>query len=157
MKILVTILTVLTFASCGQQTDTKQVRLTLYNSDYSSASTLKYSLSDSQLVIAVIGELVGEKDSILFRTTVRPSYALSQLADINSHNLHEYYENPCIRDGSQIRVELDSDYEKKIIQLSNYYQEDIGLVIEFINRSIPKEYKIWYDKAILQTALKDCK
>ncbi|MBG6234739.1 hypothetical protein IWX76_001307 [Pedobacter sp. CAN_A7] len=157
MKKLITILTLFIFASCGQRTAIKPFKLTIYNSDYSLAYTLKYVLTDRDLQITFKGEIAGEKDSTLFTVALKPSYALHKLSNINVSSLQEYYENPCIRDGSQIIVEFDKDYKNKTIQLSNFYQKDIGLAIEFINSSTPKRYKIWYDKTTLLKGQQDCK
>ena len=157
MKKLIAILTLFTFASCVQRSDIKPFKLTLYNSNYSLAYNLKYVLTDHDLQITFKGELEGDKDSTLFRVALKPSSALQKLSNIDFSGLKEYYQNPCIRDGSQIMVEVDKDFKNKSIQLSNFYQKDIGLAIEFINRSTPKKFKIWYDKALLLKAQQECK
>jgi len=157
MKKLITILTFFTFTSCVQRTDIKPFKLTLCNSNYSLAYSLKYVLTDHDLQITFKGELEGEKDSTLFRVVLKPSYALQKLSNIDFNGLKEYYENPCTRDGSQIIVDVDKDFKNKSIQLSNFYQKDIGLAIEFINSSTPEKYKIWYDKTLLLKAQQECK
>jgi hypothetical protein len=165
-------LTILTFASCGQPadksneanipTDTKYLsskpfELTVYDADYSMAYALQYILTDKDLKIIFKGELEGEKDSTLFKTTLQPSETLSKLSNINIDSLQEYYSNPCIMDGSQVTVKLNKDNKTKTIHLSNYYQADIGLAIELINSLTPKKYKIWYDKATLLKDQENCK
>lgn len=157
MKKLITILTVFTFASCVQKRNIKPFKLTVYSANYSLAYTLKYVLTDHDLQITFKGELEGEKDSTLFRVSLKPSYALQKLSDIDFSGLKEYYQNPCIRDGSQIIVEVEKDSKNNSIQLSKFYQKDIGLAIEIINSSIPEKYKIWYDKTQLLKAQQECK
>lgn len=156
MRIIIT-LTLLTFASCGQMTDIRPFKLTIYNSNYSLGNTLKYVITDKQLKITFKGELEGEKDSTLFSVALKPNYSLYKLSNINIGNLEMYYENPCIRDGSQLIVKFDKSHKSKTIQLSNFYQKDIGFAIQFINSYTPKKYKIWYDKTILLKAQMDCK
>ncbi|MCW3110354.1 MAG: hypothetical protein JWQ09_4860 [Segetibacter sp.] len=174
MTRLLIILTVLTFVSCGQtnkksgdtnsSVDTKNVDLNLkpfelivYDADYSMAYTLQYILTDKDLKIIFKGELQGEKDSTLFKTTLQPNEALNKLSNINIDSLKESYSNPCIMDGSQVTVKLNKDHKSKTVHLSNYYQTDIGLAIELINSLTPKEYKIWYDKAKLLEDQENCK
>jgi hypothetical protein len=157
MKNLITILALFTFASCVQKRDIKPFKLTVYSANYSLAYTLKYVLTDHDLQITFKGGLVGEKDSTLFRVALKPNYALCNLSNIDISSLQEYYQNPCIKDGSQLIIELDKDQKNKTVQLSNFYQEDVGLAIEFINRSTPKKYNIWYDKTTLLRDQQDCK
>jgi hypothetical protein len=157
MKKLITILTLFAFASCVHRSDIKPFKLTLYNSNYSLAYKVKYVLTDHDLQITFEGELEGEKDSTLFRVALKPSYALQTLSNIDFSVLKEHYQNSCIRDGSQMIVEVDNGFNSKSIQLSNFYQKDIGLVIEFINSSTPEKYKIWYNKTLLLKAQQECK
>jgi hypothetical protein len=157
MKRLIAVLTLFTFASCQQSKSIKPFRLMVLKSNYSLAYTLKYVLTNHDLQVTIIGGLVGEKDSTVFRVALKPSYALRNLSDSNISSLQEYYENRCIKDGSQIIVEYEKDYKSKRIQLSNFYQKDIGLAIEFINSSIPTKYKISYDKTTLLKDQQNCK
>ena len=172
MTRLFTILTILTFTSCRQSSeitnktcisgDTKNLNLkpfelTVHDEDYSMAYALQYVLTDKDLKIIFKGELEGEKDSTLFKTTLQPSEILSKLSIINIDSLHEHYSNPCIKDGSQVTVKLNKDNKTKTVHLSNYYQADIGLAIELINSLTPKKYKIWYDKIILIKDQENCK
>ena len=123
MKKLITILTLFSFASCVHRSDIKPFKLTVYNSNYSLSYNLKYVLTDHDLQIAFEGELEGEKDSTLFRVALKPSYALQKLSNIDFSGLKEYYQNPCIRDGSQMIVEVDKGFKSKSIQLSNFIQK----------------------------------
>ena len=174
MKILSAILTIFIIQSCGpknnkgtfksqlvdsqsSQPSIKPFKLTVYNSNYSLGYALQYILTDKQLQITYKGELEGESDSTLFRVALKPSYVLHKLSSIDIHSLQEYYSNPCIKDGSQLRVKVDTGNESKTIQLSNYYQADIGLAIVLINSLSPKRYEIWYDKATLLKDQENCK
>jgi hypothetical protein len=175
MKIIIyAISTILISQSCGHKSDKgtfetklvdtqssqfsiKPFKLTVYNTNYSVGYALKYMLTDKYLQITFKGELEGESDSTLFRVALKPSYALHKLSTIDINSLQEYYSNPCIKDGSQLRVKLDRDNESKTIQLSNFYQPDIGLAIRLINNLSPKKYEIWYDKKTLVKDQENCK
>jgi len=135
----------------------KPFEITIYSVDYSMAYTVQYVLTNKNFKIILRGELEGERDSILFRTALQANKTLKRLSHINIDNLHEYYSNPCIRDGSQIMIKLKKGFKNKTIHLSNYYQPDIGLAIELINSLTPKKYKIWYDKKTLLKEQENCK
>ena len=135
----------------------KPFKLVVYNSDYSMGYALKYVLTNKSLEIIFKGELKEEKDSTLFKTTLKANKELKRISNMNIDSLQEYYSNPCIRDGSQITVELKKGFKNKMIHLSNYYQPDIGLAIELINSLVSKKYKIWYDKETLIRDQEKCK
>lgn len=162
------------FASCIQKTekttdkskvptnkysgsDIEPFKLTVFKSNYSLGYAIKYVLTEQNLQITYKGESKNEIDSTLFSVELVPSSALQKVSTINANSLQEYFENPCIRDGSQLTVIFDKDHKSKTIQLSNFYQADIGQAIEFINSLASKKYKIWYDKARLLKAQEDCK
>lgn len=52
---------------------------------------------------------------------------------------------------------MKKDNRQKQVQLSNFYQPDIGIAIELINKLVPKKHIIWYDKKILMQEMLDCK
>jgi hypothetical protein len=97
-----------------------------------------------------------EKDTILFKLKLHPTDTLKLISEINLANLKNYYSNNCIDDGSQINVVLKKDNEIKSVQLDNYYQDDIGTIIYFVNSLVPVKYKIWYDKERLISDYKNC-
>ncbi|MFL5764596.1 MAG: hypothetical protein ACJ77K_11695 [Bacteroidia bacterium] len=173
LKQLFPIFAALVLLSCGQATDkslgesaarkapdnmnVKPFVFVVKNSDYSMAYSLQYILSDKELRIIFSGELEGEHDSTLFQKDMEPSEELSKLSNVNIDSLKELYQNPCVMDGSQIIVQLIKDGKEKTVQLSNYYQPDIGRAIELINSLTPKKYKIWYDKDELLKEQENCK
>lgn len=131
--------------------------MTITNSNYSNAYRLAYILSQNELKIIFQRELDGEKDTVIFRKHLRPSQSLLKLTAIRLDSLKSYYANPCVRDGSQIIVMMKKDNRQKQVQLSNFYQPDIGIAIELINKLVPKKQLIWYDKKILMQEMLDCK
>jgi len=138
------------------QNDIKKFKVSIVNSDYSMAYSVLITLTNKKLEVTYSGELVGDKDSIIFSKDMAPSDTLRQISEINISNLKEYYTNSCISDGSQIIVRLIKNGQNKSVQLSNYYQEEIGKIIYLINSLVPTKYKVWYDKEKLLSDYKKC-
>lgn len=132
-----------------------EMRIT--NSNYSNAFSVAYLINQNELKIIFQGGLEGEKDSVIFQKHLQPSRSLQKLSAIKLDSLKRYYANPCVRDGSQIFVQIKKDSMEKQVQLSNFYQQDIGLAIEMINKLVPKKYIIWYDKKNLEQDMLNCK
>ncbi len=134
--------------------------------DYSMAYAIRYILTENELMIVLLDEVEqdsleatqkSEKTNILFDSLLLPSETLRKLSEININKLEKRYNNPCIMDGTQIMVNLTKDGKTKDVQLSNYYQPDIGLAIELVNSLTPKKYKIYYDKDALLKKMAECK
>jgi hypothetical protein len=164
--LIITILSLFSFASNSTkgQTKTKIKSYTIepfiatfITSDYSMARSVEVNLSNSELKIIFKGELVGEKDSILFSKYLQPSDTLQEISHINLDSLQENYSNNCIDDGSQITVILKKDEKEKSVHLSNFYQNDIGKIIYLANSLVPDKYKIWYDRKTLIAEYKRCR
>ena len=111
----------------------KPFEATILNSDYSMAYSVLTILTNNKLTIVFKSGLVGEKDSVIFSKSLQPSDTLQQINNINFYSLKEYYSNECVSDGSQVTVTLTKNEIKKIIHLSNFYQEDVGKIIYLIN------------------------
>ena len=102
------------------------------------------------------GSLEGEKDSIIFSTKLKPTKELRRLSNIDFGGLKDEYKNDCVDDGFQMSVVFTKDSLTKTIDLSNYHQEDIGFAIELINKLVPENNKIYYDKDELLESMKGC-
>jgi hypothetical protein len=139
------------------QNQIQPFEMEITNSNYSNAFSTAYILSQNELKIIFQGELEGEKDTVIFRKHLQPSQSLRSLAAIKLDSLKSYYENPCVRDGSQLIVQIKKDNIEKQVQLNNFYHPDIGIAIELINKLVPKKYIIWYDKKSLMQEMLDCK
>lgn len=129
----------------------------IINSDYSNAYSISLVLSNELLKIVFKGGLNGEKDSISLIEKVLPSDTLRKISEINIGALKDYYSNECVQDGSQLTIRSNKDGKQKVIQLSNYYQTDIGKIIHFVNDLVPIRYKIWFDKEKLLADQKKCR
>jgi hypothetical protein len=114
-------------------------------------------LSSKELKIIFKSDLEGEKDSVLFSRTLQPSDTLEKISNINLDSLKEYYTNDCIQDGSQLTITFKINGNDKIVHLSNYYQEDIGKIVNLTNSLVADKYKIWYDKKELTDSYLNCK
>jgi hypothetical protein len=136
--------------------------LTVEDADYSMSQTFIYKISANKIEIFsrsdinIVGMRKGENLDTVYKADLEGNATLKKLSNINLDNLKDGYFNHCIMDGSQVTVTLNKDGKSKTVHLSNYYQSDIGLVIELINTLTPKKYKIWYDKDILLKGQKDC-
>jgi len=113
-------------------------------------------LTEKQLKIIFKSDIVGEKDTLLFFQSLKPSDTLQQIREIHLSKLKEYYSNQCIEDGSQLTVTLKKDGKIKAVHLSNYYHDDIGKIIYLVNSLVPAKYKVWYDKEKLIADYKRC-
>jgi hypothetical protein len=166
MKKTLKLLIIIALISCGQNNkdsanQLKEIhlipfQLIITDSDYSLAYGLQYVLTEKDLSIIFKGGIEGEKDTVLSLTDLQPTETLMNLSDLNLDRLNDYYTNPCIDDGSQISVNFKRGNKFKQIHLSNYYQKDIGLAIEFINGLVPEKYEIWYNKDKLLQDQKNC-
>lgn len=128
----------------------------LYNSNYASAYTIKYSLTDTALKIIFKSELVGDHDSLIYSKLLEHDLVLKGISETNIDSLKKYYANPCKEDGSQIYVDFTKAGKNKHVQLSNYYHPDLGRAITLINDLVLEKYKIWYDKDKLIAEMKNC-
>jgi hypothetical protein len=178
MTQILAILSLLTFHSYGQvlngsvnnnnkndTTGNKLVpfELTVEDADYSMSQTFIYKISESKIEIFsrsdinIVGMRKGENIDTVYKADLEGNATLKKLSNINVDNLQDGYLNRCIMDGSQVTVKLHKDGKSRTVHLSNYYQSDIGLLIELVNTLTPKEYKIWYDKDTLLKGQEGCK
>jgi hypothetical protein len=164
MKIL-SMMMVLVLFSCSEKQETidkphmpqlNPFVMTIISSDYSMAYGLEYVVTERDLKIVLKGGLVGETDSTIYSVNLQQNEVPIILSSLNLDSLNEHYHNPCIADGSQIWVELKKDNKVKSVHVSNYYQKEIGIAVEYVNEIIPEEYAIWYDKAKLLKDQKRC-
>ncbi len=140
----------------AENNNIKLFEVRVLNSDYSMAYSVLTILTNNELRIIFKSDLAGEKDSVLFTRSLQPSDTLQQISNINLDSLKEYYSNNCVTDGSQMTVTLKKNGKEKSIQLSNFYQEDVGKIIYLINSLVADKYKVWYNKEELIADYKRC-
>lgn len=164
MKRAILIIVMILIISCGQGKEHRNLatveiepfELTVTKFDFSMAYGIAYRITHKDLHIIFRGELEGEKDTTLFESLLKKSESLKNMSNIEFGKLKDRYFNPCIADGSQINVHFQKGKTKKSVYLSNYYQEDIGEIVDFVNQIVPNKYQIDYDKKWLEKRLKEC-
>lgn len=100
---------------------------------------------------------VTKKDSVLFSGTLNQSDTLQQISNINFNAFKKEYSNPCIDDGLGLEVFIEKNGFKKHTSLDNYYKNEIGQILSFVNTYIPVKYKVSYDKNQLVQDYERCK
>lgn len=161
----------LAMLSCGHKNDKEAENLVIppfelvvTNYDYSLAYSIKYIVTEKELIILYEDELEPDsnaaeiqsaKSNVLLDTLLAPSLNLRDLALINLHNLKPRYKTKGVSDGTQISVWLTKDNITKKIHVSNYYHPAIGRIVECINEISPKKYQINYDKEGLLKLMKN--
>ena len=99
------------------------------------------------------------KDSVYFRRALnqKEKAFLSDIERrIETDTLKTRYKNNCAMDGLILSFSFESAQFSKDVTVSNYYNESIANVVEFINKITPKEYRIWYDKKVLLKRQSEC-
>ena len=100
------------------------------------------------------------KDKVVFKGKIdtQSKTELKMLADtIAMAGLKSRYENLCVMDGLILVFQFEWEGKVLEVNVSNYYNDNIALVIACINKMVPEEYKIWYDKKLLEERKKGCK
>ncbi|MBD0285576.1 MAG: hypothetical protein ICV79_09150 [Flavisolibacter sp.] len=98
-------------------------------------------------------------DTILFalKLTKQQKSGITKITTtIKSRSFKSFYYNPCIIHGTSVEFSFRWTNLTKRTTLSNYYLEDVSPLVHFINKMIPFEYEIPFDKSKLQNDLKMC-
>lgn len=132
-------------AKTTQQNISASFKITIIVHYYPSTILTSISLTNDQLKVMT----VTEKDSLSFSNGLQPSVELDRIANINFTSLKQYYSNPCIDDGLGLEVFFEKGDLKRQVTLDNYYQNEVGQIMEFVNAQVPSEFKTWYDKETL--------
>jgi len=96
-------------------------------------------------------------DTLRFMTPIQYSDSLNRISEISLASLDSQYSNDCIADGLQLTAVLKKEDSAKTVHISNFYQPDIGLAIEYINAYVPEEFRVNYDKKQLEEEYIRCK
>lgn len=166
MKIKFIALSLFVFVSCTQKTKqsttesligvshsanmdiVKPLRLTIIESSAVPPNETKYELTENRLKISPKYNWQ-KKDSIEIQI---PQEILGELSMVRIDSLKDYYVNECIMDGFSIAINL----KNKTVRVTNYYQPQIGFIIETLNSAMPEKYKIYYDKKSLVKSQEGC-
>jgi hypothetical protein len=96
-----------------------------------------------------------EKDSLIYNEkSTKKTY--EKLASYSKKITKEVYENKCIEDGMNFNLNVKNDALNKSVQFTNTYNINLDSIIINLNEGIPKTHKIYYNKAIIDSLLKNC-
>jgi hypothetical protein len=133
--------------------------------DKAGYSRITYSITDDSLTIKkgpydfIYLAKNYPKDSVHFKKGLNQNEK-ALLANIEQRieidTLKNSYTNFCIIDGLILSFSFESAKFSKDLTVSNYYNDRIAFVIDFINKISPKKYQLWYDKKILLKQQSDC-
>jgi hypothetical protein len=154
----------LLFVNCGGQTKTlADKKFTFWTSslinDTAHEVMTYYVTKDSIIVKQGAGWNFLERNKIRYSSifTSQEKADIDSLATtLNKASFKSFYYNPCIIHGVTHEFSFNWEDHTKRTTLSNYYLDDVNAFVNFINKKIPKEFKILYDKEKLQTDLKNC-
>ncbi len=99
------------------------------------------------------------RDSIYYRAALTNSQRLL-LAQIGQQllvdTLKTTYTNFCVMDGLIVSFDFEWPGKERDVTMSNFYNEKIETIINFMNMISLKKYHIWYDKKTLLEEQKGC-
>jgi hypothetical protein len=125
----------------------REFSVEIYDSDYSQASSRKYRLASSSLQIVLLSGVVGEGDSIVYERLLSKQEKLEVKEFVTAFpltTLQNTYVTPAMSDGDQKVFVFAVGKIKKQVKVANYYQEDLGALINLMNGLVPNEFKISY-------------
>jgi hypothetical protein len=144
---------------------TGKFRFWVSNVDKAGYSRITYSVDHDSLVIKegpydfIYLAKNYQGDSVYFKKALnRNEKALLAVVGqrIGSDSLEDSYNNRCFMDGLILCFSFESAAFSKDVTVSNYYNESIAFVLNFINKIAPEQYRLWYDKKILVKQQRAC-
>ena len=94
---------------------------------------------------------MGESDSILYvkdLTTIEQKIVRDFISTFPLATLKDEYVTPNVDDGDQKLFVFKIGKIEKKIQTSNYYQDDLGSLVNLLNYLVPIEFDIIYEESI---------
>lgn len=110
-------------------------------------------MNEESLEIFRHGGVEGETRESIYRKFLsdeEKNKARSLIEKFSIDSLQTHYENPCVQDGDNKTLLVKIGEKQKQIHVSNYYQKDVGELVELLNSIILKRFEINYDKEELQ-------
>lgn len=144
----------LSILSCSESKDDKSERglalegefsVVLYDSDYAQALSRMYRLDRISIRIVMTGSVVGESDSVVYDRQLSESEKLRVadfFGDFPLTALQDHYATPAVEDGDQKVFVFAIGNVEKQVQVANYYQNDLGAVVDLLNSLVPDEFRI---------------
>lgn len=121
----------------------------IWDYNYSMAGTIHYKLNSDSLIVTTISGLDGENNKVLIKRKMnRSEKKLIQefLSTFPLESLSSEYKNELIQDGDQKRVEIFFNDKRKIIDIENYYHNDMANLFRTINNIVGSNFSIKYSK-----------
>ncbi len=142
---------ILIMHSCSQSTtDTNRpFSINIWNYDYSLAYTIHYKINNDSLIINSISGVQNESGRTLLskRLSINERSNMCRfLSSFPLNSLKNNYKDSLVEDGDQKKVEIAFNSKIKTIELSNFYQKDIGSLFNVVNHLLEKDMQIEYKK-----------
>ncbi|WP_298424200.1 hypothetical protein [uncultured Kordia sp.] len=96
-----------------------------------------------------------EKDSLIYNEK-SSAKTYEKLAFYSNKINKDVYENKCIEDGMNFNLLVKKDSLNKNVLFTNAYNINLDSIITKVNKDIPKTHQIYYNKAIIDSLLKNC-
>ncbi|RYZ00284.1 MAG: hypothetical protein EOO11_02120 [Chitinophagaceae bacterium] len=130
-----------------------KVSLSLHQ--YPTRDVLRYDVDSAGIEVHLANSGTGS-DSLLYR---KPAGAA---LDAGRQGLFRFtketYANKCLQDGQVMTLAFHArDSAVRTVRFENYYSDDLGKLVSYINSQVDSTYIIQYDKAALLRAMGDCK
>lgn len=125
----------------------KKFSIKVWDYNYSMAYTTLYSLTNNTIVVKYINGLKNGKDSFLLKRGLSEDDCKIISDFFSSHDisrLNSSYSNNMVDDGDQKKVMIEVDGKVKKIEISNFYQKDLGELFDAINKLVGKTIRIKY-------------
>jgi hypothetical protein len=120
----------------------------IWDYNYSMSYTMFYDITDDSLIIKKLNGVKGEKDTVLVKrllTGDERRLFSDCFPFLNIDSLKNEYNNPLVEDGDRKRIVIQLDNKaSKTIDVANYYQRDLAILFNRVNRIVPPELKITY-------------
>jgi hypothetical protein len=123
--------------------------IAVWNYNYSMAYTMYYHIDNDSLVVKRLSGIKEEKDSVLIERKINKDEQkvfIDFLSSQKIFTLKNKYSNPLVDDGDRKKIVVRFGSRTKTLEVTNFYQKDIGRLIDIINQTVNKDLYIDYRK-----------
>jgi hypothetical protein len=125
----------------------KEYSIKVWDYNYSMAYTIFYSISNKDITVKYVTSVKNGQDSILLKRALSENECEMVSIFLESHHIEQLknkYSNPLIDDGDQKKVVIEANGKAKTIEISNFYQKDMGELFDTLNKILNKDLRIRY-------------
>ena len=122
--------------------------VTVIDSYLKASYSMIYLLDKDEIKVIYSGNLEDETDSVVYvkeLTETEKRKVANLFLNFPLKDLKEKYIDSNVLDGSQKIFDISIGRVNRQIQILNYYQSDIGKLVDFINTLVTIEHRIKYD------------